>query len=273
MDNRRNMHRPRTEVGANAQQTPVRATPNVAFPGNHRIRISNNVDSRAPELQPATGMMQQEPQGIQQHENEQREQPNEPDPVMEPGRHMDVVDNQNNPPERIRHRIQSKEDLMILRQHLSRQIIRLGRDTDNAIKSKKIVQAKQHLFSIEEKYKMFTSYKNRLHTMLSVRESIEEMDHDNDVARAVQSCRSFVNDAEELDKNSNKLPKLELSKFSGNLVDWTLWWNPFKHSIHENRTLDVNTKLSHLRSLTTGRANEAIRGFDFTLVTAKPFKC
>ena len=101
--------------------------------------------------------------------------------------------------------------------------------------------------------------------MLSVEESIQEMDNDDDVARAVQSSRFFVTDAEELDQNSNKLPKLEFFKSSGNLVGWMLWWDSFKHNIHENRTLDVNTMPSHLRSLTTGRDNEAIREFDFTL--------
>ena len=100
--------------------------------------------------------MQQKPPEIQQHEDDQTEQQNEPDPVMKPGRQMDLVDNQSNPPERIRHQTQSKENLMTLRQHLLRQIIRLGRDSKSAIKSNQIVRAKQQPFSIEKKLKMFT---------------------------------------------------------------------------------------------------------------------
>ena len=55
-------------------------------------------------------------------------------------------------------------------------------------------------------------------------------------------------------------PKLKITPFDGNPMSWNLWFSLFKTLI-DCKPLHDAEKMSHLQTLTVGRANEAIRGF------------
>ena len=55
-----------------------------------------------------------------------------------------------------------------------------------------------------------------------------------------------------------KLPKLTIQPYSGDLVDWTSFWDSFEASIHKSTSLSEIEKFSYLKSLLRGPALEAI---------------
>lgn len=61
-----------------------------------------------------------------------------------------------------------------------------------------------------------------------------------------------------------KLPKLILSKFKGNVTEWTGFWDSFKVAVHENPQLSEIDKFNYLHSLLEGAAARAIQGLTLT---------
>ena len=73
-----------------------------------------------------------------------------------------------------------------------------------------------------------------------------------------------VSSAREQDKfkrdkpsSSSQLPKLKLSSFDGNPLEWPEWSNMFKATVH-HRDIPDSEKMSHLKTLLTGKAKSAI---------------
>ena len=62
---------------------------------------------------------------------------------------------------------------------------------------------------------------------------------------------------------SAKLPKLIITKFSGELTDWPRFWNQFEAEIHRSEVAAV-TKFSYLRELVDPKVKTAIDGLPFT---------
>ena len=60
-----------------------------------------------------------------------------------------------------------------------------------------------------------------------------------------------------------KLPKLELPTFSGDVTEWTSFWDQFQAVVHASELPDI-TKFSYLRSLLKGEANAAVQGLSLT---------
>ena len=58
---------------------------------------------------------------------------------------------------------------------------------------------------------------------------------------------------------SVKLPKLELPKFSGDVLEWSAFWDQFVASI-DSSDLPENSKLVYLRSLLVGEAKKCVKG-------------
>ena len=56
-----------------------------------------------------------------------------------------------------------------------------------------------------------------------------------------------------------KLPKIQLAKFNGDVMNWQSWWQPFDVSIHQSN-LPAVSKFSYLQSLLVGDAKKAIEG-------------
>ena len=61
-----------------------------------------------------------------------------------------------------------------------------------------------------------------------------------------------------------KLPKLQLHSFSGNLTQWTSYWDSYQTAIHNNEQRTDIEKFNYLNSLLESSAREAISGFSLT---------
>ena len=61
-----------------------------------------------------------------------------------------------------------------------------------------------------------------------------------------------------------KLPKIELPRFGGNILEWCSFQEQFDAVIHNNPQIKPLTKFSYLRSLLHGDALNCIRGFSLT---------
>jgi len=61
-----------------------------------------------------------------------------------------------------------------------------------------------------------------------------------------------------------KLPKLHLRSFSGDLTQWTSFWDSFQSAVHSNDELSEIEKFNYLNSLLERSAKEAISGFTLT---------
>lgn len=57
-----------------------------------------------------------------------------------------------------------------------------------------------------------------------------------------------------------KLPKLQLASFNGDKTRWVEFWDSFKSSVHENKSLSNCEKFNYLRSRLTGEAERSVLG-------------
>ena len=57
-----------------------------------------------------------------------------------------------------------------------------------------------------------------------------------------------------------KLPKIELPKFNGNIVDWPTFWDQFESAVHSQIGLSDIDKFSYLKTLLSSSAQECISG-------------
>ena len=61
-------------------------------------------------------------------------------------------------------------------------------------------------------------------------------------------------------ENNVKLPRLELSKFNGDIIEWKGFWDQFKSTVHENNNISTIEKFNYLRTLLEDSALSAILG-------------
>ncbi|XP_071153541.1 uncharacterized protein [Mytilus edulis] len=62
----------------------------------------------------------------------------------------------------------------------------------------------------------------------------------------------------------NKLPKLNLPTFDGNIMQWQSFWDSYETSVHENTTLGNVQKFNYLKSLLHDEALKTVTGFALT---------
>lgn len=85
-------------------------------------------------------------------------------------------------------------------------------------------------------------------------------------SRALRKLNAKSSDAESLSGSvtqSVKLPKLELPKFAGEVVQWQAFWDKFKATIDSSELPEV-TKFTYLQSLLEGEARKAVEGLTLT---------
>ena len=58
-----------------------------------------------------------------------------------------------------------------------------------------------------------------------------------------------------------KLPKTDLRKFSGDVLDWPEFWDIFRVAVHENIDIPPVQKFVYLKSLLTGEAAGYVANF------------
>ena len=61
-----------------------------------------------------------------------------------------------------------------------------------------------------------------------------------------------------------KLPKLELRKFSGKIVEWPEFWDGFRSAVHDDEQLAKVDKFKYLRSYLEEPARSVVAGFPLT---------
>ncbi|XP_065051274.1 uncharacterized protein LOC135680947 [Rhopilema esculentum] len=85
-------------------------------------------------------------------------------------------------------------------------------------------------------------------------------EHDGNGNNSLQSGSSSSSHG-----NSNsKLPKLQLPRFSGDIVNFFSFWESFNAAVHENTNIPTITKFSYLKSYLDGQAARAIEGLPMT---------
>ena len=63
--------------------------------------------------------------------------------------------------------------------------------------------------------------------------------------------------------SSSQLPKLKLSSFVDNPLEWPEWSNSFKATV-QHRDIPDSEKMSHLKTLLTGKAKSALPGMGYS---------
>jgi hypothetical protein len=85
----------------------------------------------------------------------------------------------------------------------------------------------------------------------------------------IETPQTQLNSPSTLVQIRPKLPKLILSKFRGNVTEWTGFWDSFKVAVHENPQLSQVDKFNYLHTLLEGAAARAIQGLTLTAVNYK----
>ena len=63
--------------------------------------------------------------------------------------------------------------------------------------------------------------------------------------------------------NRSGLPKLKLSEFSGDPLEWPEWSQQFQATVHA-ANMDDSVKMNHRKTMVTGKAKEAKAGLGYT---------
>ena len=66
-----------------------------------------------------------------------------------------------------------------------------------------------------------------------------------------------------------KLPKIALSKFSGQALKWQTFWDQFESFIHSKESLSDIDKFTYLKGLLTSSASDCIPGLSLTVQNYK----
>ena len=64
----------------------------------------------------------------------------------------------------------------------------------------------------------------------------------------------------------HKLPKLEMKKFDGNILNWQSFWDSYETAVHSNHSLTDAQKFNYLKSLLQNEALSTVSGFALTNV-------
>lgn len=94
---------------------------------------------------------------------------------------------------------------------------------------------------------------------------IEDVLQKNVNNERVLSEHSTTASSKHTSKRKFKLPKIELKKFSGKLIDWLSWWSQFE-KIHNDDELHTTDKFEYLRQAmeVNTRAKEIVEGYPAT---------
>ena len=110
------------------------------------------------------------------------------------------------------------------------------------------------------------------------REFLDEIDQALDAAHEYlnKQCNSEVQSSKwsvhkDSHQSSNlKLPRIELPKFSGDVLKFQNFWDQFEAAVHNNDDLPNVQKFTYLRSVLTGNALQTIEGFEVTGANYQP---
>lgn len=87
-----------------------------------------------------------------------------------------------------------------------------------------------------------------------------------DISRVLAKCEIIIqNSPKQISTTKTvKLPDIKLEKFSGDPLQWTIFWDMFRTSIHDRKDLAIPAKFHYLLSQLEGEAAKLLSGFENT---------
>ena len=83
----------------------------------------------------------------------------------------------------------------------------------------------------------------------------------NNLLEIKQLLKGHVSTPSASDSKGVRLPRLDLPKFDGNILNWRSFWEQFQASVHDRSSLAESEKLVYLQhALKDGSAKQAIEG-------------
>lgn len=98
--------------------------------------------------------------------------------------------------------------------------------------------------------------------MQQMMESMERLQAAPAIAPAAPAVP--VNDQANANHGQVKLPKYDIPKFSGDIMEWSGFWSEFSSAVHNVATIPAVTKFNYLRSHVVGDAFKSIAEFQNT---------
>ena len=140
-----------------------------------------------------------------------------------------------------------------------------------------------HLISFE------SSVREKMNVLKALDEEIQDLMGEEDIEEEVDKCMEFLEPSHEVFASISvklgkirsktrstsfsvasstpssarancKLPKLELSYFSGEPLEWQTFWNQFDVSVNENESLNDVDRFNYLLKFLSGKTLAAVKG-------------
>ncbi|XP_053372929.1 uncharacterized protein LOC123565249 [Mercenaria mercenaria] len=134
-----------------------------------------------------------------------------------------------------------------------------------------ILEHDEYIYTLQTKIQKISSFKKVTLSNLNVNSPTfhapvsGESSQTNHVHELHENV-SHTNPASTLSHSSiyHRLPKLDLPKFDGNILDWQSFWDSYESAIHTNPSLSGVQKFNYLKSSLRGEAVQIIAGFSLT---------
>ncbi|XP_060588880.1 uncharacterized protein LOC132744245 [Ruditapes philippinarum] len=141
---------------------------------------------------------------------------------------------------------------------LNEKIIELTEVTDI---EEEIISSEEYGLTLEIKVRELQAYSKATNPQIQMEDrsgsSIENVNNGNSSLQNVSTFHSNTS-------LYQRLPKLSLPVFSGDILEWQSFWDAFDSSVHQNPNLTEVQKFNYLKTQLEGSAANVIQGFALT---------
>lgn len=149
----------------------------------------------------------------------------------------------------------------------------LGEDDSDQIETE-ILDHDEYTFNLQTKIKKVTTFRQVTFTNLNVNslpfsvpvsgETSQTSSHTEFLQCTNPSNQSSAPPTTSHSSVYHRLPKLDLPRFDGDILQWPSFWDSYDSAIHSNLSLSNVQKFNYLKSSITGEASHTIAGFALT---------